>query len=169
MDEYLIGAGALLTAGPSATIRGATLHAQPGFELAGSRFARRSSISSLPARRSSPGCSSSPRAGAAPASIARSSASSSRSGSAASTTSSQTLAYGRPNRRDPPLRALAAGRGDDGGLREQGRSGRAPLARSARPGLAGLAASGSRAGALAEPPKATAFSRLQGSRPQDAT
>ena len=34
MDEYLIGAGALLTAGPSATIRGATLHAQPGFELA---------------------------------------------------------------------------------------------------------------------------------------
>ncbi|HEY1883048.1 MAG TPA: hypothetical protein VGG51_08405 [Candidatus Cybelea sp.] len=35
MEEYLIGAGALLTAGPSATIRGATLHAQPGFELAG--------------------------------------------------------------------------------------------------------------------------------------
>ncbi|HEV3091309.1 MAG TPA: hypothetical protein VGX91_07705 [Candidatus Cybelea sp.] len=28
MDEYLIGAGALLTAGPSATIRSATLHAQ---------------------------------------------------------------------------------------------------------------------------------------------
>ncbi|HEY2474146.1 MAG TPA: hypothetical protein VGI19_05025 [Candidatus Cybelea sp.] len=34
MDQYLIGAGALLTAGPSATIRPATLHAQPGFELA---------------------------------------------------------------------------------------------------------------------------------------
>lgn len=34
MDEYLIGAGALLTAGPSATIRGAALHAQPGVELA---------------------------------------------------------------------------------------------------------------------------------------
>lgn len=28
MDEYLIGAGALLTAGPNATIAGATLHAQ---------------------------------------------------------------------------------------------------------------------------------------------
>jgi len=28
MDEYLIGAGAILTAGPTATIRGATLHAQ---------------------------------------------------------------------------------------------------------------------------------------------
>ncbi|HEX3369291.1 MAG TPA: hypothetical protein VHS56_06940 [Candidatus Cybelea sp.] len=35
MDQYLIGAGALLTAGPNATIRGATLHAQPGFDLAG--------------------------------------------------------------------------------------------------------------------------------------
>jgi hypothetical protein len=34
MEEYLIGAGALLTAGPAATIRNATLHAQPGFELA---------------------------------------------------------------------------------------------------------------------------------------
>ena len=34
MEEYLIGAGALLTAGPSATISGATLHAQPGFDLA---------------------------------------------------------------------------------------------------------------------------------------
>jgi hypothetical protein len=29
MDEYFIGAGALLTAGPSASIAGATLHAQP--------------------------------------------------------------------------------------------------------------------------------------------
>lgn len=29
MDEYFIGAGALLTAGPAATIAGATLHAQP--------------------------------------------------------------------------------------------------------------------------------------------
>ena len=28
MDEYFIGAGALLTAGPTASIRGATLHAQ---------------------------------------------------------------------------------------------------------------------------------------------
>ena len=28
MDEYLIGAGAILTAGPSATVRSATLHAQ---------------------------------------------------------------------------------------------------------------------------------------------
>lgn len=28
MDEYLIGAGAILTAGPAATVRGATLHAQ---------------------------------------------------------------------------------------------------------------------------------------------
>ncbi len=34
MDEYFIGAGALLTAGPTATIRGATLHAQPGAALA---------------------------------------------------------------------------------------------------------------------------------------
>lgn len=34
MDEYFIGAGALLTAGPAATIRGATLHAQPGVVLA---------------------------------------------------------------------------------------------------------------------------------------
>jgi hypothetical protein len=34
MDEYFIGAGALLTAGPAATIRGATLHAQPGTALA---------------------------------------------------------------------------------------------------------------------------------------
>ncbi len=34
MDEYFIGAGALLTAGPTATIRGATLHAQPGVALA---------------------------------------------------------------------------------------------------------------------------------------
>jgi hypothetical protein len=34
MDEYLIGAGALLTAGPVATIRGATLHAQPQGALA---------------------------------------------------------------------------------------------------------------------------------------
>jgi hypothetical protein len=29
MDEYFIGAGALLTAGPTASITGATLHAQP--------------------------------------------------------------------------------------------------------------------------------------------
>jgi hypothetical protein len=29
MDEYFIGAGALLTAGPTASIAGATLHAQP--------------------------------------------------------------------------------------------------------------------------------------------
>jgi hypothetical protein len=35
MDEYFIGAGALLTAGPSATIAGATLHAQPQQGLAG--------------------------------------------------------------------------------------------------------------------------------------
>ena len=34
MDEYLIGAGALLTAGPDATIQPATLHAQPGAALA---------------------------------------------------------------------------------------------------------------------------------------
>jgi hypothetical protein len=34
MDEYLIGAGALLTAGPAATIRRATLHAQPTGALA---------------------------------------------------------------------------------------------------------------------------------------
>jgi len=34
MDEYFIGAGALLTAGPAATIRGATLHAQPEGALA---------------------------------------------------------------------------------------------------------------------------------------
>jgi hypothetical protein len=34
MDEYLIGAGALLTPGPAATIRGATLHAQPDGALA---------------------------------------------------------------------------------------------------------------------------------------
>jgi hypothetical protein len=34
MDEYFSGAGALLTAGPAATIRGATLHAQPGSALA---------------------------------------------------------------------------------------------------------------------------------------
>lgn len=34
MDEYFIGAGALLTAGPAATIRGATLHAQPKGSLA---------------------------------------------------------------------------------------------------------------------------------------
>ncbi len=34
MDEYLIGAGALLTAGPAATIRGASLHAQPTGVLA---------------------------------------------------------------------------------------------------------------------------------------
>ncbi|MFZ0031193.1 MAG: hypothetical protein WAK84_04900 [Candidatus Cybelea sp.] len=36
MDEYFIGAGALLTSGPSATIAGATLHAQPAPGLAGS-------------------------------------------------------------------------------------------------------------------------------------
>lgn len=35
MDEYFIGAGALLTAGPKASITGATLHAQPAPELAG--------------------------------------------------------------------------------------------------------------------------------------
>jgi hypothetical protein len=35
MDEYLIGAGALLTAGPAASIAGATLHAQPELGLAG--------------------------------------------------------------------------------------------------------------------------------------
>jgi hypothetical protein len=35
MDEYFIGAGALLTAGPSASIAGATLHAQPAEGLAG--------------------------------------------------------------------------------------------------------------------------------------
>ncbi len=35
MDEYFIGAGALLTAGPEATIARATLHAQPAPELAG--------------------------------------------------------------------------------------------------------------------------------------
>lgn len=34
MDEYLIGAGALLTSGPAATIQGATLHAQPEAGLA---------------------------------------------------------------------------------------------------------------------------------------
>jgi len=34
MDEYFIGAGALLTAGPAASIRGATLHAQPERGLA---------------------------------------------------------------------------------------------------------------------------------------
>jgi hypothetical protein len=34
MDEYFIGAGALLTAGPAASIADATLHAQPGLELA---------------------------------------------------------------------------------------------------------------------------------------
>jgi hypothetical protein len=34
MDEYLIGAGALLTAGPNATITGATLHAQADPALA---------------------------------------------------------------------------------------------------------------------------------------
>lgn len=34
MDEYFIGAGALLTAGSGATIAGATLHAQPASELA---------------------------------------------------------------------------------------------------------------------------------------
>ncbi len=35
MDEYFIGAGALLTAGPSASIAAATLHAQPAAGLAG--------------------------------------------------------------------------------------------------------------------------------------
>jgi hypothetical protein len=35
MDEYFIGAGALLTAGPEASITGATLHAQIGSGLAG--------------------------------------------------------------------------------------------------------------------------------------
>jgi hypothetical protein len=35
MDEYLIGAGALLTAGPEASITGATLHAQTQRGLAG--------------------------------------------------------------------------------------------------------------------------------------
>ncbi|MFY9718394.1 MAG: hypothetical protein WAK16_02010 [Candidatus Cybelea sp.] len=35
MDEYFIGAGALLTAGPAATIAGATLHAQTEGVLAG--------------------------------------------------------------------------------------------------------------------------------------
>lgn len=35
MDEYFIGAGALLTAGPAASIAGATLHAQPASGLAG--------------------------------------------------------------------------------------------------------------------------------------
>ncbi len=35
MDEYFIGAGALLTAGPAASIAGATLHAQPIPGLAG--------------------------------------------------------------------------------------------------------------------------------------
>ena len=34
MDEYLIGAGALLTAGPQASIAGATLHAQTDPHLA---------------------------------------------------------------------------------------------------------------------------------------
>jgi len=34
MDEYFIGAGALLTAGPAASIAGATLHAQPQAGLA---------------------------------------------------------------------------------------------------------------------------------------
>ncbi len=34
MDQYFIGAGALLTAGPTATITGATLHAQPEAALA---------------------------------------------------------------------------------------------------------------------------------------
>jgi hypothetical protein len=36
MDEYFIGAGALLTAGPEATITAATLHAQTQLGLAGS-------------------------------------------------------------------------------------------------------------------------------------
>jgi hypothetical protein len=35
MDEYFIGAGALLTAGPAASIAGATLHAQTDGALAG--------------------------------------------------------------------------------------------------------------------------------------
>jgi hypothetical protein len=35
MDEYFIGAGALLTAGPESSIAGATLHAQPEAGLAG--------------------------------------------------------------------------------------------------------------------------------------
>jgi hypothetical protein len=35
MDEYFIGAGALLTAGPAASIAGATLHAQTDPSLAG--------------------------------------------------------------------------------------------------------------------------------------
>ncbi len=35
MDEYFIGAGALLTAGPAASIAGATLHAQTEEGLAG--------------------------------------------------------------------------------------------------------------------------------------
>ena len=35
MDEYFIGAGALLTAGPQASIAAATLHAQPDARLAG--------------------------------------------------------------------------------------------------------------------------------------
>jgi hypothetical protein len=35
MDEYFIGAGALLTAGPKASVAGATLHAQPEPGLAG--------------------------------------------------------------------------------------------------------------------------------------
>lgn len=35
MDEYFIGAGAVLTAGPAASIAGATLHAQPERGLAG--------------------------------------------------------------------------------------------------------------------------------------
>jgi hypothetical protein len=39
MDEYLIGAGAILTAGPAATIRRATLHAQPLGVLARHVFA----------------------------------------------------------------------------------------------------------------------------------
>jgi hypothetical protein len=34
MDEYFIGAGALLTAGPAASIAAATLHAQPASGLA---------------------------------------------------------------------------------------------------------------------------------------
>lgn len=34
MDEYLIGAGAILTAGPAATVRSATLHAQTDKALA---------------------------------------------------------------------------------------------------------------------------------------
>ena len=33
MDEYLIGAGAVLTAGPEASIAGATLHAQTDPQL----------------------------------------------------------------------------------------------------------------------------------------